>query len=38
MTGEIEYPEFLELMAEEMESYNMDEDLIEAFKKFGPGD
>ena len=35
-TGTIEYPEFLQLMAEEMESQKMDEELIEAFKRFGP--
>ena len=37
-TGTIEYPEFLQLMAEEMEAMKMDEEFIEAFKGFGPSD
>ena len=34
--GEIQYAEFLELMAREMEAMKMDEEFIEAFKGFGP--
>ena len=34
--GELEYPEFLELMAREMQAMKMDEEFIEAFKGFGP--
>ena len=35
-TGQIEYREFLQLMAEEMEAQQLGEELIEAFKRFGP--
>ena len=34
--AEMEYPEFLELMAREMQAMKMDEEFIEAFKGFGP--
>ena len=34
--GEIEYDEFLQLMTEEMKEKMTDEELIEAFKFFGP--
>ena len=33
---ELEYSEFLELMAREMQAMKMDEEFIEAFKGFGP--
>jgi len=33
--GEIDYQEFLNLMAREMQEKMIDEELIEAFKSFG---
>ena len=37
-TGQINYSEFLQLMAEEMEAQQLGEELIEAFRRFGPKD
>ena len=36
--GEIELPEFLKLMSEQMKDKAQDEELIEAFKSFGVKD
>ena len=36
--GEIQLPEFLQLMADQMMAQEQDEELIAAFKRFGPSD